>query len=235
MASLLGMLLPVSLFAQINPDAPTQQQPSRPAQLPRDDRPSTYNLLRESTYDRYVTFNGAVRYGVGVPLGTQRTYIDQLSPANVALSMEWQFPQRFSLGLQTGYQYSQQRLPRAVYEFEGGDAISAVQTRTLTVTPVLAPAAYYFADPSAAIRPYIQLAGGGAFMNYTNFYGTLADQDRRFAGMVAPAIGLKVFGKREGALGGDIQAQYQNVFYNYNELRNPANLMLSAGLTFRFY
>jgi hypothetical protein len=144
-------------------------------------------------------------------------------------------PTSMTLGLQAGYQYSQQRLPRAVYQFADGEAISAVQTRTLAVTPVLASAAYYFADPAAAIRPYVQLAGGGAFMNYTNFYGTLADQDKRFAGMIAPAIGLKVFGKREGGLGGEIQAQYQNVFYRYNELNNPANLMLSAGLTFRFY
>lgn len=221
-ALLSGLLLPA--MAQRNPDTPQRTEPN------------AYNLMRESTYNRYVTFNASLRYGVGVPLGTQRTYINQLSPANALVTMEWQFPQNFSLGLQSGYQYSQQRLPRAVYSFpETGEDISAVQTRTLTVTPVLASAAYYFSDPAAPIRPYVQLAGGGAFMNYTNFYGTLADQDKRFAGMIAPAIGVKVFGKREKGLGGEIQAQYQNAFYKYNELNNPSNLMLSAGLTYRFY
>lgn len=221
-ALLSGLLLPA--MAQRNPDTPQRTEPN------------AYNLMRESTYNRYVTFNASLRYGVGVPLGTQRNYINQLSPANALVTMEWQFPQNFSLGLQSGYQYSQQRLPRAVYSFpETGEDISAVQTRTLTVTPVLASAAYYFSDPAAPIRPYVQLAGGGAFMNYTNFYGTLADQDKRFAGMVAPAIGVKVFGKREKGLGGEIQAQYQNAFYKYNELNNPSNLMLSAGLTYRFY
>ncbi|CCH00970.1 hypothetical protein FAES_2961 [Fibrella aestuarina BUZ 2] len=221
-ALLSGLLLPA--MAQRNPDTPQRTESN------------AYNLMRESTYNRYVTFNASLRYGVGVPLGTQRTYINQLSPANALVTMEWQFPQNFSLGLQSGYQYSQQRLPRAVYSFpETGEDISAVQTRTLTVTPVLATAAYYFSDPAAPIRPYVQLAGGGAFMNYTNFYGTLADQDKRFAGMIAPAIGVKVFGKREKGLGGEIQAQYQNAFYKYNELNNPSNLMLSAGLTYRFY
>jgi hypothetical protein len=234
-ALLLGTLWSVSATAQINPDAPVRQDvPRRQSPYQTGER-NAWNLIRESTYNRYVTFNGAVRYGVGVPLGTQRDYINQLSPTNVALAMEWQFPQRFSLGLQTGYQYSQQRLPRAVYQFADGEAVSAIQTRTLTVTPVLASAAYYFSEPAAAIRPYVQVAGGGAFMNYTNFYGTLADQNRRFAGMVAPAIGLKVFGKREGGLGGEVQAQYQHAFYRYNELNNPGNLLLSAGLTFRFY
>lgn len=195
---------------------------------------NAYNLIRESTYNRYVTFNGSIRYGIGLPMGTSRNYIDKISPANALVTMEWQFPQQFSLGLQSGYQYSQQRLPRAVYQL-GDETISAVQTRTLTITPVMATAAYYFADPAAAIRPYVQIAGGGAFVNYTNFYGILSDANKKFAGAIAPAIGVKVFGKREGGLGGEVQAQYQNVFYNYNEINNAQTLMLSAGLTFRFY
>lgn len=224
LAAFLLSALMIPALAQRNPEETRSAQPN------------AYTLMRESAFNRYVTFNASLRYGVGVPLGTQRNYISQLSPANVALSMEWQFPQNFSLGLQSGYQYSQQRMPRAVYNLpETGEDVSAVQTRTLTVTPVLASASYYFSDPAAPIRPYVQLAGGGAFMNYTNFYGTLSDQNKHFAGMIAPAIGIKVFGKREKGLGGEIQAQYQNAFYKYNELNNPSNLMLSAGLTYRFY
>ena len=210
------------------------QPPTTDPQNGTGNERSAYNLVRESTYNRYVTFNASVRYGIGIPLGTSPNYIDKISPANVVATVEWQFPQRFSLGLQTGYQYSQQRLPRAVYEL-GEQTISAVQTRTLTLTPVMATAAYYFADPAAAIRPYVQLAGGGAFVNYANFYGTLSDGNKKFAGAAAPAIGLKVFGKREGGLGGEIQAQYQSIFYQYNQINNAQNLLLSAGLTFRFY
>lgn len=210
------------------------QPPTTDPQNGTGNNRNVYALIRESTYNRYVTFNASVRYGVGIPLGTSQNYIDRLSPANVIATVEWQFPQKFSLGLQTGYQYNQQRLPRAVYEL-GEQTISAVQTRTLTITPVLATAAYYFADPAARIRPYVQLAGGGAFVNYANFYGTLSDGNKKFAGAVAPAIGLKVFGKREGGLGGEVQAQYQNIFYRYNEISNAQNLLLSAGLTFRFY
>ncbi|MBO0939835.1 hypothetical protein J2I47_25040 [Fibrella sp. HMF5335] len=240
MAALLG-LATLSGRAQDLPERGTTPAPNpTPRTDPNRDaygrpRLNAYNLMRESTYSRYVTFNTSLRYGVGLPMGSSRNYISTISPANALLTMEWQFPQNFSLGLQTGYQYNQQRLPRQLTTFTSGETISAVQTRTLTMTPVMASAAYYFSDPAAPIRPYVQVAGGGAFMNYTNYYGTLADTDKKFAGAIAPAIGVKVFGKREKGLGGEIQAQYQNVFYKYNEINGAQNLLLSAGLTYRWY
>ena len=188
-----------------------------------------------STFDRYVTFSLSARYGVAMPLGGQKGYIDRISPANLALEGEWLFPQRFSLGIKTGYQYNQQRLPRQVSDF-GDQAVSAVQTRTLTVIPAMVSASYYFAENSAAIRPYVQAAGGGAFVDYTNFYGVLADQKTGFKGAIAPAIGLKFYGQRDKKFGAEIQAQYQNVFFNYDLLRNSSpSLMLSAGLVSRCY
>ncbi len=192
-----------------------------------------------SPYQEYVTFNLAARYGVAFPMGGQQGYINRISPANFALEGEWLFPKRFSLGLKTGYQYNQQRFGRATYSFTDGTTvqdISAVQTRTLSVIPAMVSASYYFADNAAAFRPYVQLAGGGAFVNYTNFYGTLTDQSTGFRGAIAPAIGLKYYGKREQGFGAEIQAQYQNVFFNYDLLKNSSpSLMLSAGIVYRWY
>ena len=188
-----------------------------------------------STFDRYVTFSLSARYGVAMPLGGQKGYIDRLSPANLALEGEWLFPKRFSLGIKTGYQYNQQRLGRQVVDF-GDQAVSAVQTRTLTVIPAMVSASYYFAENSAAIRPYVQVAGGGAFVDYTNFYGPLADQNSSFKGAIAPAIGLKYYGRRDKKFGAEIQAQYQNIFFSYDLLKNSSpSLMLSAGLVYRWY
>ena len=193
------------------------------------------NEYESSTYDRYVTFNIAARYGVALPLGGQKGYIDKVSPTNLALEAEWLFPQHFSLGLKTGYQYTTQRLPRQVYQYDD-ESISAVQTRTLSVIPAMASVSYYFADNAASIRPYVQMAGGGAFVDYTNYFGPLADQNNGFKGAIAPAIGLKFYGQREQKFGAEIQAQYQNVFFNYDLLKNSApSLMLSAGIVYRWY
>lgn len=188
-----------------------------------------------SIYDRYVTFNISARYGVAFPMGGQQGYIDKISPTNLALDAEWLFPKRFSIGLKTGYQYTNQRLPRQVYQYDD-QSISAVQTRTLSMIPAMVSLSYYFADNSAAIRPYIQMAGGGAFVDYTNYFGPLADQKSGFKGALAPAIGVKYYGRREQGLGAEIQAQYQNVFFNYDLLKNSApSLMLSAGIVYRWY
>lgn len=193
------------------------------------------NNVFASTFDRYVTFSLAARYGVAMPLGGQKDYIDRMSPANVAVEGEWLFPQRFSVGIKTGYQYNQQRLGRQVYTV-GNESVSAVQTRTLTVIPAMVSASYYFAQNSAALRPYVQVAGGGAFVDYTNYFGTLADQKTGFKGALAPAIGLKFYGQREQKFGAEIQAQYQNVFFNYDLLKNSSpSLMLSAGVVYRWY
>lgn len=193
------------------------------------------NEYESSIYDRYVTFSIAARYGVALPLGGQKGYIDKVSPTNLALEGEWLFPQHFSIGLKTGYQYTKQRLPRQVYQY-GDESISAVQTRTFTVIPAMASVSYYFADNAAAIRPYIQMAGGGAFIDYTNYFGPLADQSSGFRGGIAPAVGLKFFGQREQKIGAEIQAQYQNVFFNYDLLKNSApSLMISAGIVYRWY
>ena len=193
------------------------------------------NEYESSLYDRYVTFSISARYGVSFPMGGQQGYINKLSPTNLTLEGEWLFPQHFSVGLKTGYHSTNQRLPRQVYQY-GDESISAVQTRTLSIIPAMASLSYYFADNAAAIRPYIQMAGGGAFIDYTNYFGPLADQNKGFKGAIAPAIGLKFYGQREQKFGAEIQAQYQNVFFNYDLLKNSApSLMLSAGIVYRWY
>ena len=202
-------------------------------------QPQPYGDIFASPFDRYVTFNISARYGVSMPLGGQKGYINQVSPANFALDGEWLFPQHFSVGLKTGYQYSQQRLGRQVVSFNEGNSVqdvSAVQTRTLTVIPAMASLSYYFAENSAALRPYVQVAGGGAYVDYTNYFGTLTDQSNGFKAAFAPAVGVKYYGKREQRLGAEIQAQYQQVNFSYDQLKgNAPSFMLSAGISYRFY
>ncbi|MBD2753182.1 porin family protein [Spirosoma validum] len=197
------------------------------------------NEYESSIYDRYVTFNVSARYGLSLPMGGQKGYIDKVSPTNFALEGEWLFPKQFSIGLKTGYQYTKQRLGRQLYTYIDGNSvqdISSVQTRTLSVIPAMVSLSYYFADNAAAIRPYVQFAGGGAYVDYTNYFGPFADQKTGFKGAIAPAVGLKYYGRREQGLGAEIQAQYQNIFFNYDLLKGSSpSLMLSAGITYRFY
>lgn len=188
--------------------------------------------LFESEFNRYVTYGFSAHYAVSKPLGGQLNYINRTSPANLVLQGEALFPGQFAIGVKSGYQYTQQRQPRQVYAL-GDQSISAVQTRTLTIIPAMLTASYYFAPNNAALRPYVQLAGGGAFVDDTRFYGSLTDGTNGFKGAFAPAIGLKYYGKKERGLGAEIQAQYQQIGLTDSGFGNSQSLLLSAGLTFR--
>ncbi|MBC8155709.1 MAG: hypothetical protein H7Z72_22710 [Bacteroidetes bacterium] len=188
--------------------------------------------LFESTFNRYVTYSFSAHYALSMPLGGQKNYIDRISPANLVLQGEAMFPGQFSIGAKSGYQYAQQRLPRQVYTI-GDQSISAVQTRTLTIVPALLTASYYFTPNNAALRPYVQLAGGGAYVDDTRFYGSLADGTSGFRGAFAPAVGVKYYRKKERGLGGEIQAQYQQIGGQDSGFGNSQSLLISAGITFR--
>lgn len=186
----------------------------------------------ESEFNRYVTYSFSAHYALSMPMGNQRDYINRTSPANLVLQGEAMFPGQFSLGFKSGYQYTQQQFPRQVYQV-GDQSVSAVQTRTLSIVPTMLTASFYFTPNNAALRPYVQIAGGGAYVDDTRYYGTLADGTNGFKGAFAPAIGLKYYGKKEKGLGGEIQAQYQQIGLKDSGFGNSQSLLISAGITFR--
>lgn len=186
----------------------------------------------ESEFNRYVTYSFSAHYGLSMPLGSQRDYINKTSPANLVLQGEAMFPGQFSIGVKSGYQYSQQRFPRQVYQV-GDQSVSAVQTRTLSIIPAMLTASFYFTPNNAAFRPYVQIGGGWAYVDDTRYYGTLTDGTNGFKGAFAPAIGLRYYGKKEKGLGGEIQAQYQQIGLTNSGFGNSQSLLISAGITFR--
>ena len=190
--------------------------------------------FRNSLFERFVSGRATVFYGVGLPMGSQQNYVDKLGSRNFSVAFEAMFPGRFSIGGRIGHQYVSQQLPRQVYSFEDGTDVSAVQTRTLTMVPLLAIGSVYLNDITSVFRPYLQLGAGGAYVDYARYYGTLVDQKTGVRAALAPAVGAKFqFGKNNN-LGGEIQAQYQHVFFNYNELENSSNLLFSVGLSYRW-
>ncbi|MFC5412639.1 hypothetical protein ACFPMF_25160 [Larkinella bovis] len=212
--SLIGLVWALGAVAQISPDEEKSYQ--------------------SSLYRQFVSGRATVFYGAALPMGSQQNYIDKAGSRSFALAFEAMFPGRFSVGGRIGQQYFSQRLPRQVFSFPDGSDISAVQTRTLTLVPLLAIGSVYLNDVNSTFRPYLQLGAGGAYVDYTQYYGTLADQKTGIRAALAPAVGAKFqFGKGNN-LGGEIQAQYQNVFFKYNELNNSTNLLLSVGLSYRW-
>jgi len=190
---------------------------------------------RQSFYERFVTGRATLYYGAAMPSGTQLDFVNSRSGAAFGLALEAVFPKHFSAGVRTGHQFVSERLPRQTYEL-GNGTISAVQTRTLSTVPVLATGTFHLTGVNAAVRPYVQAGVGGALVTYAKYWGRLAEREQGVRLAVAPAAGVRFqFGGPDGRLGADLQAQYQQVFFNHNEIRNTQNLLLSAGLSFRWY
>jgi hypothetical protein len=203
------------------------------AQTDADEKDRT-KQFNNTLYERFVSGRATVFYGVGLPMGSQQNYMDKVGNRNFAVAIEAMFPGRFSVGARIGQQFVSERLPRQVYSLDDGSEISAVQTRTLNIVPLLAIGSVYLNNINSVFRPYFQMGAGGAYVDYAKYYGTLTDQKNGIRGALAPAIGAKFqFGKGNN-LGGEIQAQYQHVFFNYNELKNSRNLLLSVGLSYRW-
>ena len=187
-----------------------------------------------SPFDRYTTYQITARYNVALPLGDFAKYIDRASVRGATITGEWMLPNRFSAGLQVGYQYFQQRLPRQIYQISGSD-VSAVQTRTFTTTPIMAIGKYHLANSSAALRPYVQVGAGGSLNKYTNYFGSLSDGKNGFAFAGNAAVGTRFVFGRQGNFGADFQVGYSYNSFKYAYMKSYSAVNASVGLVYRWW
>ncbi len=211
---LLGIILSAPAFAQQNPQL--------------------YNL--PSPYDRYSHYVATVRGGAGIPIGPfSSSYIDKPTLRNYSFSVDWVLQKPISIGVEVGKTFYSQRLPRAIYQTTDGD-ISAVQTRTIDLMPIQGVISYYFAKPNAMIRPYIQASVGADLLNYSLYYGSLADQLQSVKLTYGGAAGAKFLFKRDGSVGADIRIKYNQTSLNYDYVdKGVGQINATVGLFYRWW
>jgi len=200
----------------------------------QEQAPKLYTL--PSPFDRYTHYQVTARYTGAVPLGSfSSNYIDKSSFENYSIALEWVFQNAFSVGGELGYSFFNKRLPRAIYSTDQGD-ISAVQTRTLTQYPVQIFANYHFLGKNAAIQPYVQLSGGGSILDYTVYYGSLANQYQKIRPTYGIGVGSKFLFKKDGNFGADIRIKYEGTSLDYDYVdKGVSSLNTSIGLFYRWW
>jgi hypothetical protein len=197
-------------------------------QSPRPQPPTT------SPYERYNSRQTTFRYGLAFPTGGLRPYLTDPSNLNVSLSVENVFTRRFSVGGQVGYLYFKERLPRQIVSSPGQD-LSAVQTRTFTALPIMAIGKYYVTGVNAPVRPYAQLGVGGAFVEYANYFGTLADARNGIRFATGAAVGSRFLFGSKGSFGADLQAGVQLIPFQHADVTNATTLQASVGVFYRWW
>lgn len=194
--------------------------------------PKLYTLA--SPYDRYTHYQVTARFTGAVPLGSFSDYIDKSSFENYSIAMEWIMLNSVSVGGEIGYSYFKQRLPRALYQ-SGDQTISAIQTRTLTQYPIQAFVNYQFLRNNM-VQPYLQVSAGGSILDYTVYYGTLADQKQKFSLTYGVGIGSKFLFRKDGNFGADVRIKYAGTSFKYDYLSSGiSSLNTSVGLFYRWW
>ncbi|ACU59724.1 outer membrane beta-barrel protein [Chitinophaga pinensis] len=172
-----------------------------------------------------------VDYSIAQPFGSLKNYTDKTSFRGWRAGLQYQLNDQLAIGLRSGFQEFYQRVPRAVYSDKGTD-ISAVQTRTLQVTPILATVQYQLTKPDAAIIPYVGLGVGTVNMLYNKYYGQFTDRDNSWQFAVSPEVGINIpFGKGSPLLF-NASVQYSYSPYKQQEITSYNVLQANVGLRF---
>ncbi|MPR36509.1 opacity family porin [Salmonirosea aquatica] len=197
-------------------------------------QPQLYNL--PTPFERYSHYHLTVRGGAAIPMGPfSDAYIDKSTIKNYSLALDWIFQKPVSIGVEVGKTFFSQKMPRALYNL-GGQEVSAVQTRTLDMMPIQGVASYYFAGTNAPIRPYVQLAAGANLLDYTLYYGNLANQQQSVKLTYGAAAGAKFLFKKDGNFGADVRVKYNQTSLNYDYVdKGVSQLNATVGLFYRWW
>jgi hypothetical protein len=196
--------------------------------------PKLYTL--PSPFERYSHYLATVRFNGAIPMGSfSSSYIDKASFESYSISMEWINRSAVSVGGEVGYSYFNKRIPRALYQSED-QTISAVQTRTLTQYPIQVFANYHFLPKNSQVQPYVQVSGGVSVLDYTLYYGSLADQKQKVSPSFGVGVGSKFLFKRDGSFGADVRVKYSGTSFKYEYITGGiASLNASVGLFYRWW
>jgi opacity protein-like surface antigen len=170
-----------------------------------------------------------VDYSIAQPFGSLKDYTNKTSFRGWRAGLQYQLNDQLAIGIRSGYQEFYEKLPRAVYPTKGGD-ISAVQTRTLQATPILATIQYQLTKPDAAIIPYVGAGVGTVNMLYNKYYGQFYDRDNSWQFAVSPEVGVNIpFGKGSPVLL-NASIQYSYSPYKLEEITSYNTIQANIGV-----
>ncbi len=173
-----------------------------------------------------------LNYNYSLPLGSfKNDIINKNSPAGVKGSLQYYITNKWAVGLGSGFQYFEQKYPRALYSFSKTQTVSAVLTNEIDATPVIAKATFKPLADKGFVQPYITVGAGASIVNYNQYLGEFTNSSRNSASFTAQGgAGVIIpFGKLSES-GFQIGADYSYIPYNNFGYKNLNTLNLHAGI-----
>lgn len=172
-----------------------------------------------------------INYGVNMPAGSFKSdVVSKPSYLNWNVSLLYGFSDKFSIGLQTGYNSFREKFPRALYATKEG-TISAVLTNSVQTVPILAKMKYSL-NTTGIIQPYLGVGAGANLVTFNRYLGEFSNTKSGLHFAAQPEAGFFVPFSKQNTSGLTLGANYNYMPFKYGSINNLNNWGLYAGLKF---
>ena len=165
------------------------------------------------------------------PSGDFRDVVDKTSLRGADVNILYGINDKFSAGLNIGFQDFYQKFPRSVYKLSDGSDISAVLTNSIQTLPILATAKYSFL-PQARVQPYATAGVGGAIVLNRQYIGEYPNETNKFSFAAKPGVGVYIPFRKQGEVGVNLGVNYNYIAYKQDDISNLSYIGFTIGIGF---
>jgi hypothetical protein len=175
-----------------------------------------------------------LNYNYSLPLGSFKSdLIDQGSGRGFSGSLQYGINNKWAAGLGVGFQDYYQKFPRAVYQLDKTQSVSAVLTNSIQITPIMAKGTFMPMGGKGAVQPYISVGAGAGIVDFKQYLGEFTSNSKTSASFVAQGgVGVNIPFGRLSASGIKLGADYNYVPYKNFGYNNLSSLNFHAGVFF---
>ena len=178
---------------------------------------------------------GELRMTAGIagatPSGDFKNVVDKTSLRGADVNILYGINDKFSAGLNIGFQDFYQKFPRSVYKLSDGSDISAVLTNSIQTLPILATAKYSFL-PQARVQPYATAGVGGAIVLNKQYIGEYPNETNKFSFAAKPGVGVYIPFRKQGEVGVNLGVNYNYIAYKQDDISNLSYIGFTIGIGF---
>jgi len=175
-----------------------------------------------------------LNYNYSLPLGSFKSdLINKGSGRGFTAALQYGINNKWAAGLGVGYQDYYQKYPRAVYQLDKTQSVSAVLTNSIQVTPIMAKGTFMPMGGKGAVQPYISVGAGAGIVDFKQYLGEFTSNSKTSASFVAQGgVGVLIPFGRLSASGVKLGADYNYVPYKNFGYNNLSSVNFHAGVFF---
>ena len=175
-----------------------------------------------------------LNYNYSLPLGSFKSdLISHGSGRGFNGSLQYLINNKWAAGLGVGFQDYYQKYPRAVYQLDKNQYVSAVLSNSIQVMPILAKGTFMPMGGKGVVQPYISVGAGAGIVDFKQYLGEFTSNSKTSASFAAQGgVGVLIpFGKLSSS-GINIGADYNYIPYKNFGYNNLSSMNFHAGVFF---